>query len=118
MVVLRLLGLFLDLLLLPLRWGRRRRAIPEGAWLTVTIDGAVMDLVARERSLLRVVLRRARSAVSLHELDDVVTALLADARVKGLIVTLRALGGGMSAATSLREILGRVRAGGKELVVH
>ena len=118
MVVLRLLGLFLDLLLLPVRLLQRRRVVPDGAWLTVTVDGAVMDLVAQERSLLRFVQKRARTAVSLHELDEAVTLLLADARVKGLVVTLRALGGGMSAATSLRNILGRVRAGGKELVVH
>jgi protease-4 len=118
MVVLRLLGLLLDLLCLPLRLLRRARAVPRGAWLTVTIDGAVVDLVAPPGSLLRRWQSRAQKAISLHRLDEVVTEMSGDARVKGLVVTIRSFGAGMAAARSLRDILGRAKAAGKEVCVH
>jgi protease-4 len=118
MVVLRLLGLLLDFLFLPIRLLRRGRAVPSGAWLTVTIDGAVVDLVAQPRSLVRLWQSRAQKAVSLHRLDEAVTMMQTDDRVKGLLVTIRSFGGGMSAATSLRNILARAKAAGKDVCVH
>ncbi|MBX3234426.1 MAG: signal peptide peptidase SppA [Labilithrix sp.] len=118
MVVLRLLGLLLDLLLLPLRLLQRGRAVRPGTWLGVTIDGPVVDLVAPERSWKRLLQVRAQKAVSLHRLDEAVRAMSADDRVKGLLVTIRSLGAGMGAAASLRAILARARAAGKEVAVH
>ena len=114
MIVLRLIGLLLDLLLLPLRLLRRTRAHRRGTWLTVTIDGPVVDVLGRPR-FWQV---RAQKAVSLHVLDDAVTAMLRDPAVKGLLVTLRSMSAGMASATSLRMLLERARAGGKEVVVH
>lgn len=118
MVVLRLLGLLLDFVFLPLRLLRRRRAVPPGAWLSVTIDGAVTDLVAQPRSLLSFWQARAQKAISLHRLAEVVTTMSADERVAGLLVTIRSLGAGMGAATSLRDILARAKAAGKQVCVH
>lgn len=114
MIVLRLIGLLFDLLLLPLRLVRLRRARRPGTWLTVTIDGPVVDVLGRPR-FWQV---RAHKALSLHVLDEVVTAMLRDPAVKGLIVTLRSMSAGMASATSLRATLERARAGGKEVVVH
>jgi protease-4 len=61
---------------------------------------------------------RRQKAVSLHALDEVVTAMLGDARVKGILVTMRSMSAGMASAWSLRSTLERVRAGGKEVVVY
>jgi protease IV len=114
MIVVRLIGLFLDLLLLPLRLVGLGRRVRAGTWLTVTIDGPVVD-VARRSRFWQV---RAQKALSLHLLDQAVTAMLGDPRVKGLVVTLRSMSAGMASASSLRSILERVRTGGKEVVVH
>ncbi|MBX3207492.1 MAG: signal peptide peptidase SppA [Labilithrix sp.] len=114
MIVLRLLGVLVDLLVLPLRLLRRGKTVPSGTWLTVTIDGPVVDVVGKPR-FWQV---RAQKALSLHVLDEAVTAMLSDPRVKGLLVTLRSMSAGMATASSLRAILERARAAGKEVVVH
>jgi protease-4 len=114
MIVLRLLGLVLDLLMLPLSLLRRGRIVRPGAWLEVTIDGPVVDVAGKPR-LWQL---RAQKALSLHWLDEVVEAAAKDRNVKGLLVTIRSLSAGMASATSLRAVLGRARAAGKEVVVH
>jgi protease-4 len=114
MVLLRLIALFFDLLLLPLRLFSRRRAIPKGAFLHVVIDGQVADVVPRPR-FWQV---RKQKATSLHALARTVDAMAKDARVKGLVVTIKQLSAGMAAATSLRAQLARAKAAGKEVVVH
>ena len=114
MILLRLIGLFFDLLLLPLRLVWRAMARRRGMWLTVTIDGPVVDVLGRPR-FWQV---RAQKALSLHVLDEVVAAMLRDPAVKGLLVTIRSMSAGMASATSLRAALERARAGGKEVIVH
>jgi protease-4 len=114
MILFRLIGLFLDLLLLPLRLLARHRVAPPGAWLTVTIDGPVVDVVGRARFWWL----RAQKSLSLHALDAAVTVMSGDPRVKGLLVTLRSMSGGMASASSLRGILARARASGKTVAVH
>src|SRR5262245_20574658 len=114
MILVRLIGLLLDLLLLPLRLLRRARRVPRGAWLGVNIDGPVVDVVSRPR-FWQV---RAQKAVSLHVLDEAMRAMSGDARMKGVLVTLRSASMGMAAASSLRSLLWRVREKGKEVVVH
>ncbi|HVJ91988.1 MAG TPA: signal peptide peptidase SppA [Labilithrix sp.] len=114
MIVLRLIGLLFDLILLPLRLLLRGRVVPRDTWLTITVDGPVVDIAGKPRFWQL----RAQKALSLHVLDSVVTAMLGDPRVRGLCVTLRSMSGGMASATSLRAILARARAGGKEVVVH
>jgi protease-4 len=114
MILLRMIGLLLDLLLLPLRLVRRGRSVPEGAWLSLTIDGPVAEVVVEPRFWQL----RAQKVLSLQWLDEVVTAMIGDPRVKGLLVTVRSMQVGMASASSLRAILARARAGGKEVVVH
>src|SRR3954452_14305936 len=107
MIFLRLLGLLLDLLRAPFRLFGRRTA--PGTWLAVTIDGAVVDIV-RKRSFLQRRLRPEK-LVSLQRLDELVTAIVAEPNVKGLVVTLRSMKTGMAGASSLRAILARARRG-------
>lgn len=114
MILLRLLGALVDLLVLPLRlWGRTRT--PRGAWLAVTVDGPVVDVVGRPRFFWQV--RRQRT-LSIHGLDELVSAMSKDERVRGLLVTIRSMHAGMGSAASLRAVLARARASGKDVVVH
>lgn len=116
MIVFRLIGLLFDLILLPLRLILRARGLRAGSWLNVTVDGPVLDVVPKPR-LFRIRSTAVR-ALSLHWLDQVVTEMIADPRVRGLVLTIRSMSGGMASATSLRAILDRARAAGKEVVVH
>jgi protease-4 len=114
MPVLRFLGFLLDLLFYPLRALRRGRVVPEGTFITLKIDGAVMDVLARPRFWEL----RARKAISLHDVREIVDHVIADDRVRGLVVTIKSLAAGMASAVSLRDQLARARAAGKEVVVH
>ena len=49
MPLLRLLGFLVDLLLYPLRVLRRGRLVPDGTFVTLVIDGAVADVLAKPR---------------------------------------------------------------------
>ena len=64
MLLLRLLGFVLDLILYPLRALRRGKLVPEGTFLTLKIDGAVMDVIARPRFWRCARRRRSRSTTS------------------------------------------------------
>ncbi|CAN5924752.1 signal peptide peptidase SppA [soil metagenome] len=114
MPLLRLIGLLFDLLLYPLRALRRGRMVPEGTFVTLTIEGAVVDAVAAPRFWER----RAQKATSLHEVRQLVDFAIADRRVRGIVVTIKLLAAGMASAQSLRDLLARARAAGKEVVVH
>lgn len=117
MLLVRLLGALFDLLVLPLRLLARVAAsltAPRGVWLTIKVDGPLADVVERPR-LWRV---RARAALSLHGLDELVAAMAEDRRVRGLLVTIESMSGGMASARSLRAALSRARACGKEVVVY
>lgn len=114
MPLLRLIGLIVDVLLLPLRLLARGRGVPEGSFVTLKIDGAVADIVGRPR-LWEV---RAQRATSLHHVAEVVDHVAHDPRVRGVLVTIKSFAGGMASATSLRALLARARGAGKEVVVH
>jgi protease-4 len=114
MIIARWIGFILDLFLLPLRLASRIWAARPGTWLHVRVDGPVVDVVGRSRFWDV----RAQKALSLHWLSEVVTAMIRDSRIKGMLVTLRSMGGGMATATSLRAILARARAAGKEVAVY
>ena len=112
----RLVYFLLSLMALPLRlplWLLRRR-VPSGAWVHVTIDGRVGEVPA----VSLMALLRQRPVVALHALRRLARRVARDGRVKGIVVTLRGLGGGMATATALRDVLAKVRESGKEVVVH
>ncbi len=110
----RLIVNFFRLLFAPLFFYRRARAVPRGAWVHLEIDGAVTDL-ARARPWWRM---GGKGPVTVRGVTRLVDTMLDDAKVKGLLVTLRGLEAGMASATSLRAQLARLRAGGREVVVH
>ena len=112
-MLLSVFGFILDLLRLPFRLLGRVRASSD-VFVTLTIDGPVADIVARPRFWE---VRRKR-ATSLHEVAELVDAVVVDAHVRGLLVTLKHLGGGMATAISLRALLARVKDAGKEVVVQ
>jgi protease-4 len=114
MPLLRLLGLLVDLLFYPLRALMRRRLVPEGTFVTLTIDGTVVDVIARPRFWER----RAQRSISLHDLRQIVDFSIPDTRVRGIVVTIKSLAAGMATAVSLRDLLARARSAGKEVVVH
>lgn len=114
MIVLRLIGLLFDLLFLPLRALRRRRALGKSGWVHLAIDGAVGDIVAPPRFWQL----RARKLTSLAHVSKIVDALVADPEARGLLVTIRSMNAGMAATVSLRDELTKVRAAGKRLCVH
>lgn len=114
MIVLRFLGMLLDILFLPLRLLLRVRPRKTGVFVTVTVDGPVMDFVPKPRLWER----PRKSATSLHALGEVVSHVIEDTRVRGLLVTIRSLQTGMGGAESLRRELLRARAAGKEVAVH
>lgn len=114
MIILRLIGLFFDLLLAPLRLLMRPRAVPDGAFLALTIDGPVVDVAPRRRFFEIGPVK----TTSLHALAELVDFAVADKRVRGVVLTMKELGAGLATATSLRVQLARLRAAGKEVVVH
>ena len=114
MILLRLVAGLLRALFWPLLRLRWARAVREGAWISIDIAGPVLDITERRRFWQ---LRR-RPSLSIHALSELVDAVLADPRVKGLVVTLKSFGAGMATATSLHNELGRLRAAGREIVVH
>ncbi len=88
----RLIGFLFDLLLLPVRLLARRRAVSAGTFLTLTIDGAVTDLVAKPRCWE---FRKAKT-ISLYDVRELVDHAVADPRVRGLLISLTSLGAGMA----------------------
>ena len=114
MAVLRFLGFLFDLLLYPLRALKRGKMVEEGTFVAIKIDGTVADVLARPRFWEL----RAQKAISLHEVREIVDHVIADPRVRGIVVTLKSLSAGMASTMSLRAQLARGRAAGKEIVMH
>lgn len=113
MLLVRLLLTMASILVAPLRLFARARRLPPGSWLTLTLDGPIVDVVAPSPWAL---FRRAKT-LSLHELSEVVRLAAADPNVKGLVVVVKSLECGMATAASLRRVLGRLRAAGKDVVL-
>jgi protease-4 len=114
MPLLRLIGFLFDLLFYPFRALRRGRVVDEGTFVTLKIDGAVADVLAKPRFWEL----RAQKAISLHDVRELVDYVIGDPRVRGIVITIKSFAAGMATAASLRAILARARAAGKEVVVH
>jgi protease IV len=102
LIFVNLLGNLLRVLALPLR--RRPR------WVRLVLDEPLPARPPHTRFF-----RRAPSLASLtRSCDD----LIADPQVAGVIVDLHDTGGGWAHAQSLRDLLGRLAAAGKQVVAH
>ena len=107
----------LRLLLFPLHALRRSRAAPAGAWLTLTLDGPVVDLTPPRRpwSLFR---RFGRAPLAIARLRELTRTMAADPRVRGLFLEVRSIGAGPAVLTSLRDVLSEIRAAGKDVIAY
>lgn len=101
------------LMVLPLLLLRRRRAAPDGAWLTLRVDGAVSPVV-REAHFWE----RGDRPVSLHAVREAAELAASDPHVKGLLVDLRGLRGGSATAMALRDALESWKRAGKKVFVY
>jgi len=90
--------------------------MPSGVWLYIEVDGPVVELTPRRR--FQFLNPSSRKTTSLEALRAVVSEAGKDPRVRGLLVILRGFSAGMATATAFRDILGKLRASGKEVVVH
>lgn len=103
-------------LLLVLLWPifamRRRRAAQTGAFLTIDVDGPVVEIARRS------IWRRKIHALNLNALRRALTLAAGDPRVSGVVVTIRELRAGSATATSLRELLAELRRAHKRVVVY
>jgi protease IV len=92
---------------------KRYWPLPSGAYVLVEIDGRVADFARR-----RAWPPWAPRTVSLHELGVLATEIVKDGRIRGLVLVLKSFRGGVARAASLRAVLERLRAAGREVVVH
>ncbi|HLK40727.1 MAG TPA: signal peptide peptidase SppA [Polyangiaceae bacterium] len=113
-LLVRVLWFLVWLLLLPWRAARRMVRVPFGTYLFVELDGAVSELPGA--GSLRWPLAQPRRA-SLHDLTAVCDEMERDPRVGGLLIVLRHVRGGFATMRSLRDLLARARAAGKQVVV-
>ena len=111
--VLNLLGL----LLFPLHAFKRARAAPEGAWLTLTLDGSVADLPPlRPRwSIFR---RLRRPPLSIARLRELTRAMADDPRVSGVLLEVKSPAAGPAVLASLRDVISEIRAAGKDVIAY
>ncbi|HKQ70804.1 MAG TPA: signal peptide peptidase SppA [Polyangiaceae bacterium] len=99
---------------LPLRAIRGSRLVKAGSFVSLVIDGPVVEL-AEPAPFWR---RRTSRTLSLMAVRRLVSLIAKDPKVKGLVVEIRSLRTGAAVATSLREALFALRASGKALAVH
>ena len=97
MPLLRLLGFLFDLLVYPLRALKRGRVVDEGTFITLVIDGALADVIPKPHFWER----RAQKAVSLHDVSELVDHVIADPRVRGILITIKSLSAGMASAVAV-----------------
>ena len=114
MFLLRLTLTLLSILVAPLRLLQRAKRVPEGSWLTLTIDGPLVDVFTPSPLAF---LRRTRTT-ALHDVAEMAKLAAVDANVKGLLVVVKSLECGLATTSSLRRVLGRLRAAGKEVVLY
>lgn len=115
MVLLRLIRAFFGLLFWPLRRLREFMGLPQGSFVELTVDGAVVDVVPRRRRLISWMQKRTMTVMS--EVVELTQQLETDTRVRGLIVTIKSPVWGVAHAAALYDALKRLRDAGKEVVV-
>ncbi len=122
MFVFRLLGFLLRLAFLPLGavWLMLRRRLPQNAWLEVEVDGSVVEFpVLRRAPIARFLSLASGHSVAISELHELIDEIAKEPRVRGVLVVIRSMRGGMATATSLRRALMRLReVTGRDVVVY
>lgn len=115
-----LLALLTNLVLMlaaPVRLLRRVFAAPRGAYVLLEIDGRVVDHASpRPFRLASLFARRVPPPLSVARVEELVSLLVADERVLGLVVRIKSIAAGPSVLASLRKALAEVPTKGKDLV--
>jgi protease-4 len=107
----------LRLVLLPVRL-LVRAFFPRGAYLTLDVDGRIVDLPGLAGPRPPRWLRRTPGPAALSSLRELARHAARDPRVAGLLVRVKALHGGAATHVSLRDALAELRAAGKDVVLH
>lgn len=115
---LRALRFFLALALLPARWVFFLGRAPRRAFVSLAIDGVVVDFATPRPLWQRLAFAARARPVVLSDVSELVDTMCADRRIAGLLLTIRSPVMGMAGAASLRAILRRLRDAKKEVVVH
>ena len=114
------MSLFIDALLSFLRFLRNaRRALrrsPDFVWISVT--GALPELEPSRRGLLRRRLDPRTLAPSLEGIRSRLDRVLADGRVRGVILRVENLNAGWAALEELRSEIDRFRREGKKVAAY
>lgn len=113
------LSLLLRVLLRPLALLMRARAAGDG-WLELELEGDVLEYPPARLPLVRRLLRAREEPprVVLTRLDRLAREVVADPRVRGVLVRLGPLGGGWTTTIRVRQALAKMRDSGKKIVVH
>jgi protease-4 len=98
----------------PLRAVRARRLVRPGSFVSLVIDGPVVEL-SEPTPWWR---RRRTSVTTLSGVRQLCSAVARDDRVKGLLVEIRSLRAGAATATSLRRALAGLREKQKTVIVY
>jgi protease-4 len=98
----------------PIRAVRAARVVRRGSFVSLVIDGAVVE-IAEPVPWWR---RRRTRTTSLFALRRLCSVIAGDDRVKGLLVEIRSLRIGAATATSLRRALLGLKQQGKPVVVY
>jgi protease-4 len=109
-----LLGSILRLLFFPALLFRRHKAAPKGSYIEVVVRGRVHEILPKPSLFAW----RRRPEVSVFALRELVEEVLRDARVKGFVVRIDSMGGGMAAAESLRAVLATLREAQRDVVSY
>ncbi|AKT37359.1 signal peptide peptidase SppA [Chondromyces crocatus] len=118
-MILSLLLNLLRLLLLPFNLLRWWRAAPQGGYVVLEIDRALVDLPPPKRawSPLRL-MRSSPPPLSVERVRELCQLMEKDARVSGLLLEIHAVHCGAAALASLRDVLRQLRAAGKDVVAY
>lgn len=116
-VIIAILSNLIRLLLLPIHVLRRHLASARGGYVTLDIDGRVVDLQS-SRSRAWLFRPRAHPPLSIAWLRRLGRMLAHDKQARGLLVRIRSLSAGPAAVSSLRDALAEIRASGKDVVLY
>ena len=92
----------------------RARAAGRSGWLSLTLDGASVEL----EPVRRFRLFRQHEPVPLHAVRRALALAAADPKVRGVVLTLRRYSGGGACSESWAALLERFRQSGKQLIVY
>lgn len=102
------------MLTLPGRLVRRFWRIAPGSYLLVEVDGKVADFLRAPR-FWEVAFPR---GLSLNWTGKLIDEVIQDDRIRGVVFIIKSFMGGMATATSMRAAFARLRAAGREVIVH